>query len=228
VVLGSIGSIGGVVAGYFGWTKTQTAALRMKDQNNMKQIGLAMHNNENVTGRFAGPYAINPRGAPNTELSWRVGILPYIEETPLYNRFDLDDAWDSPKNTSASSTPIRVFTSPHDGPTPSTNTPYRVFYGGGAMFNEDGRPLPIVAITDGTSNTIMAVETWDQVPWAAPREIKYDPDGPLPKLGHAKISNGFNVLMADGSVRFVRNEIPDRTLRALITRSGGEMVGLDW
>ncbi len=65
----------------------------------------------------------------------------------------------------------------------STQTPYRVFYGGGALFDEDGGPVRLWGITDGTSNTIMAVHAAEQVPWAEPRELKYSPDAPLPKFG---------------------------------------------
>jgi hypothetical protein len=34
--------------------------------------------------------------------------------------------------------------------------------------------------------------------------------------------------MADGSVRFVRKEIRETTVRALVTRNGGEVLGDDW
>lgn len=226
LLLGGLGTIGGAVGGYIGYMRIERAKYRMKDSNNMKQIGIAMHNQEMAMGRFIGPYAQDLGGQVNTELSWRVGILPYIEQSNLYLSFDLKQPWDSPKNKSPSNTIVMTYVSPYD--TPSVNTPYRVFYGGGALFEEDGKPVPLLSITDGTSNTIMAVQAWDQVPWAAPKDLKYDPKGPLPKLGHPELSGGFQVLMADGSVRFINKNVSERTLRAAITKNGNEALGSDW
>src|SRR5262249_25968470 len=118
---------------------------------------------------------------------------------------------------------------PYEGKKASVNTPYRVFYGGGALFNEDGKRVTIFDITDGTSNTILAVHAQEQVPWAAPRDFKYDPAGPLPKLGHPNPqARGSNILLADGSVRFVSENVSETTMRALITRAGNEMISDNW
>jgi hypothetical protein len=229
LVLGLFGTIAGSVGAYFAYTRVESAKGRMREQNNLKQIGLAFHNQHDANGSFQGPYAHNVRGKPNTGLSWRVGLLPYIEQGRLYQRFDLDQAWDGPKNKSLSNTPIKTYTSPFDDmPGGSTETPYRTFYGGGAIFDEDGRRMTIVSVTDGTSNTIFAVQAFEQVPWAAPRDFKYDPNGPLPKFGHPEMRGVFHVLMVDGSVRVMRDTVSDRTLRAMITRNGGEVVEHDW
>ena len=67
-----------------------------------------------------------------------------------------------------------------------------------------------------------------QVPWAKPQELVYSPTGPVPELGHPSRKDGANVLLADGSVRFLRADTPVPVLRALITRAGGEVVNPDW
>jgi len=226
LILGGLGTIAGGVGSYFAYMKVEGAKYRMKEANNMKQIGLALHNQEMTMMRMSAPYAQDLGGQVNTDLSWRVGILPYIEQGNLYNSFDLKQPWDSPKNKSLSNTIVKTYVSPYDSP--SVNTPYRVFYGGGAMFEEDGKPILLMSITDGTSNTIMMVQAWDQVPWAQPKDLKYDPKGPLPKLGHPELSGGFQVLMADGSVRFISKNVSEKTLRAAITKNGGETLGSDW
>jgi len=232
LLLGIFGVFAGISG--FGYSlfesvgKVRQAAARMQDQNNLKQIGIALHAQHDSTLGMHAPYAQDFTGKVNTDLSWRVGILPYIEQQSLYNSFDLMQPWDSAKNKSLSNTPIRTYTSPFDGPEPSVNTPYRVFYGGGAMFNEDGKPVRWTDVTDGLSNTIMAAGAVEQVPWAQPRELKYDPNGPLPKLGHAKLRRGFQVLMADGSARFVSDKVSETTLRRLITRAEGQDPGADW
>ncbi len=65
-----------------------------------------------------------------TGLSWRVGLPPFLEQDRhLYRSFKKDEAWDSPANRVISDTPLMV-SHRLDGQKPSTETPYRVFYGG--------------------------------------------------------------------------------------------------
>ncbi len=203
------------------------ARARPRDQNNMKQIGLAFHNQHDTQGQMAGPYARSPQGAVNRELSFRVGLLPFIEQGNLAVQFDMTQGWNSPRNRPHSNTPIATFTSPYGEERASTQTPYRVFYGGGALFNEDGKPISLMAITDGTSNTILTVHAAEQVAWAEPREFLYSPTTPLPNLW-PKERPITHVLMADGSVRMLRKTVSERTLRSAITRAEGEMMGADW
>ena len=208
--------------------KVREAAARMSDANNMKQVGLAFHNHASANqDMMTAPYARDDFGKVQTGLSWRVGLLPYVEQENVYRKFDLSQPWDSAKNRSASNTPIKTYTSPYDGAEPSVSTPYRVFYGGGALFEEDGAPVSIRTITDGTSNTILLVHAAEQVPWAEPRDLRYDPNGPLPKFGYPGQS-GFNVLMADGSVKFITDKVSERTLRRAITKADGADLGADW
>ncbi|MBV9126015.1 MAG: DUF1559 domain-containing protein, partial [Planctomycetes bacterium] len=69
---------------------------RIQSINNLKQIALAFHS-MNDTYNFMPPAAICGKdGRPL--LSWRVAILPYIEQQNLYNQFRLDEPWDSPTN----------------------------------------------------------------------------------------------------------------------------------
>ncbi|MEX2560459.1 MAG: H-X9-DG-CTERM domain-containing protein, partial [Pirellulales bacterium] len=82
------------------------------------------------------------------------------------------------------------------------------------------------------SYTIMAVEARRDIPWTKPEDIAYDPDKPLPELG-GHFSDGFNVAMMDGSVRFLAREgkpgqpaVSESVLRALLTMAGGEAVQL--
>ena len=210
-------------------SKVRSAAARMSDQNNMKQVGVGFHSQASANAdRMTGPYARDDFGKVQTGLSWRVSMLPYVEQNSLYRTFDLSQPWDSARNRSASNTAIKTYTAPFDGKEPSVNTPYRVFYGGGALFEADGSPVSLRDIPDGSASTILLVHAAEQVPWAAPRDLQYDPNGPLPKLGHPEQSGGFNVLMADGSVKFITDKVSDKTMRALITRAGNDTPGTDW
>jgi prepilin-type processing-associated H-X9-DG protein len=206
--------------------KVREAAARAKESNNMKQIALAFHNDHDVTGKLAGPYAHDERGAVKKGLSHRVSLLPYLEQQNLYRSFDLNQEWDAGANRVQSNTVVLPYTTPLDAPSP--NTPFRSFVGGGAIFNEDGSPVSFMHVTDGTSNTILFVHARDQVPWAQPKELPFGQGTPLPQLGHQTQPNGYNVAMADGSVRWVASSVSQQTLRALITRNGAEQIGPDW
>jgi hypothetical protein len=77
--------------------------------------------------------------------------------------------------------------------------------------------------TDGASNTILIVEAAEAVPWTKPDELAYALDRPLPSLGGQR-GDGFLAAFADGSVRLLPKGIEESTLRALITRDGGEPI----
>ncbi len=207
--------------------KVREAARRTSDSNNLKQIGLGLHNEHSVASQWTVPYAHDERGKVYPTNSFRVSLLPYIEQEALYRSFDLTQPWDSPRNRPYSSQAVRVYQAVYDE-TPGTTTPYRAFVGGGALFNEDGTPVKIANIADGTSNTIMLVHATEPVPWAQPKELPYSPSAPLPPLGHPKLPGGTNVLMADGSVRFLKSDTPEHVVRALITRAGGEQLPPNW
>jgi prepilin-type processing-associated H-X9-DG protein len=202
--------------------KVRQAADRMKDSNNLKQIALAMHNYESAYSYFPTA-SINSRdGKPL--LSWRVAILPFIEQDNLYRQFHLDEPWDSEHNKKLLDQMPAIYQIPGTPPS-RTHTHYRVFVGGGpggrAMFDYKEK-TQILSITDGTSNTLMVVEAAEAVPWTKPDELVYDPNKPLPKL--FEMSGGCNAAFGDGSVRFIRADVAENVLRALITRDGGEVI----
>lgn len=209
--------------------KVREAAARQADQNNLKMLGIGYHSYHDVNGKWTGPYSIDPRtGQPNTGLSHRVSLLPFIEQASLYSAMDMSSAWDSPRNQPITATAIKTFGSPIDAPLTNNQTRYQAFVGPGTMYDPAKNPMRITDITDGLSNTIMLVTADDTVPWAAPKDIPYNPTGPVPTIGQKAFGSGTNVLMGDGSVRFVKKGIAPETMRALITRNGGEMVPFDF
>jgi prepilin-type processing-associated H-X9-DG protein len=210
-------------------TKVKEAAGKMRDTNNLKILGLAMHNVKDVTGGFQGPFAFDEKGnrAPG-DLSFRVGLLPYIEQGSLYLQFDLSQAWNSARNRTQSNTVVPMYRSPYATDPTAPMTSYRAFVGGGALFDETGKPVRPSDITDGAFNTIMLICVDDEVPWAAPQELKYSPTGVLPRIGTRGMPTGANVLLADGSVKFLKASTPEPVFRSLITRAGGDLMPVDW
>jgi len=208
--------------------KVRMSAARMQSQNNLKQIALAIHNFHDANGYM--PHDITDKdGKPI--LSWRVAILPYIEQDNLYKRFKLDEPWDSENNKPLSDLAIKVFMSPQAAPRPEpfNLTYYQGLVGPDTAF-EPGKVLKLPAsFPDGTSNTILVVEAGEPTPWAKPGGIPYDPKKPLPKLALPGVADTINVALVDGSVRMLNiKKISEKTLRHAIERSDGQTLGDDF
>jgi Protein of unknown function (DUF1559) len=211
----------------------RSGGVRMPMMNNFKQIAIALHNYQEDHGSLPPAVVYGPDGEPL--YSWRVLVLPYLEEERLYRQFHLDEPWDSPHNKALLPRMPRVYAPLRDVPGPPHGTCCQVFVGKGTPFEgPDGLCLPD-DFPDGTSNTFLVVEAADPVPWTKPADLAYDPAGPLPKLGAPYRDRSlfpglhrpteFIAAMADGSVRsFALKETPEPAIRARVTRNGGEKV----
>jgi hypothetical protein len=200
--------------------KVREAAGRLESQNNLKRMVLAMHNYHDANGRLPAASIRDKNGKPL--LSWRVALLPYMEEQLLYSQFKLDEPWDSPNNIKLLPRMPRLYRLPADTTTPPDQTYYQVFVGNRAAF-ETTQNLRLTDFVDGTANTILIVEAGQAVPWSKPEDLPYDPNRPLPALG-GQSALGFNAAAADGAVHFVPKNTPENTLRLLITRNDGQPV----
>jgi hypothetical protein len=214
-------------------------AGRILNQNNLRQIGVALHNFHADRGRFPAHAIYGKDGKPL--LSWRVAILPYLEQDHLYRQFKLDEPWDSPHNLKLLDLMPRIYAPAGVFDRDPRMTPYQVFVSpseagaaGRSMFSvlvkpEASQPtlgIRIEQVPDGTANTLMVVEARQMVPWSRPADLPFDPQGALPRLGLPG-KDGFHVLFADGFVRYIRKGTDAMTLRALITVSGAEAISLD-
>jgi hypothetical protein len=166
-----------------------------------------------------------PDGTPL--YSWRVLILPYIEEQALFADFRLNEPWDSPHNIALLDWMPIIYAAPGRKKSliPPNHTICHVFLGKGAAFEgNDGLKLDR-DFPDGSSNTLLFVEAENSVPWTKPEEIPYDPTSPLPEL-RGFFKDGFRACWVDGSRTFVRLDSREAALRAAITRNGGEPFSL--
>lgn len=195
------------------------AARRAQSMNNMKQIGLAFHNYHDVHKKFPGTTNLGPDG--KTVHSWRVAILPFIEQKALYEKYRLNEPWDSEHNKKLLDKMPPVFRSPNA----INDTTYPSYYGltGATAGLGDGNGEKIRSFTDGTSNTVLVVGAKREIPWTKPEDIPFDPKKKLPEFGGYH-QTGFLALLADGSVRFMSKTIDEAVLKALLTRNGGEVV----
>ncbi len=203
------------------------AARRTSCQNNLKQIGLALHNYHDVYNTFPPAYIPDEDGEPMR--SWRASVLPFIEQAPLYDRYDFHKRWDDPENQFATTVSIPAYRCPSDpGQTPF-DTSYVLITGTGTIF-EAGNPAGISSILDGTANTVMAVEIASSgIAWPKPEDLDIEAfvamfGGSGAGRTRSPHPGGVNALFADGSVRFLSFDIPQNEARALATRAGMERV----
>ncbi len=193
---------------------------------NLGGISLALLNYQDANGTLPPAVVYGPDGKPLH--SWRVLILPYIEQRELYEEFRLDEPWDSDHNLRLLDRMPSSFAAPW---TRRVNvspgyTVCRVLVGPGAAFEgRDGLRLPD-DFPDGAANTLLFVEAGEPVPWTKPEGIAYDPAQPVRLQGLFR--DGFRACSADARYRFIRYDADQEFVHAVITRNGAESLPVDW
>jgi len=215
---------------------------RIDSINNLKQIALAVHNYHAAFNHLPADIT-NKEGRPL--LSWRVAILPFLEQDPLYQQFNLDEQWDSVHNKKLLAKMPSLYhinaaaergPGPFEGGRPGgagaggidrkveIGTYYQGFSGKGTLF-ERGEALKLLDIPDGTSNTILIVEAGSPVPWTKPADIPYSANRPIPALG--VFPELIHAAFADGSVHTLRKKFDEKEMRKAIVRDDGEQLDID-
>ena len=226
--------------------QARTAARRTQSKNNLKQIALALHNYHDVFGGFPQGTHPNDDLDEDERLSWLVDILPYMDQGPLYNQINFKTEWSEEPNARLLKNQVPTYLNPAETTLRDKDGYGLTHYVGIAGLGEDGpelkvndpkagvfaydRKTGVRDITDGTSNTLMVGEAFKEFgawgaggkstirPFTQKAYIK-GPDGiggPYP--------GGCHFGMCDGAVRFVSDKIDPKTLEALTTICGGEVV----
>lgn len=213
--------------------QAREAARTMQHSNNFKQVSLAMLNFESVTQSYPAPFTTDTEGKPLH--SWRVQLLPFLEENTLYQQIRHDEPWDSEWNSQFHDLCPACFKDPRLELAPSEAT-IGVVVGENTMFRDPGpaKRMPnrtgrfiggtrMGEVRDGVSNTILTVEC-KPVCWMDPsgdptwEEVKKGP--PVSRNGMTKIG------MADGSVQVIRDSIDQNIWKCLLERNDGEPVSV--
>jgi len=198
-------------------SSARDAARNAESMNNLKRIGVAIHNYHDTYRQLPPAYlTVNER---EPALSWRVSILPHLEQAALFDRIDKSKRWNELPNGQYNSQAIEDYHSPLD-PATATDTSYVGIVGPSAAFSADSVQT-IAKIRDGTSNTICVIELQNsEINWMEPRDLTIDE-------AVAAIKNSpnkkVNVLMLDGSVKPLDHGlISPGELRGMMTIDGGE------
>ncbi len=200
------------------------ASLDNKRLNNLKNIILAMFNFESAHGFFPAYATFDADKKPL--LSWRVQILPYLEENDLYEKFHHDEPWDSEHNLKlVQEMPFPFRDAANPGLNASGKTRYLCPYGKG-YFMEGDEPLHFRSFTDGTSNTISLVRVNPDhaVPWTKPADWEVDAEDPWKGLRSKEKREKLIATMSDGSAHRYSQEMDPKVLQSILSRNGGEPV----
>ena len=204
------------------------AARRSQCKNNFKQIGLALHNYHEVYKCFPPAYMTDASGRKLH--SWRTLILPYVGAESLhcigvYEKIDLSKPWDDPVNAEAAKQIPSVYQCPSI--TPEMSKTVYVAIAAEHAFLSAEKSRTISEITDGTSNTVAVVEVpvAQGVHWMSPQDIGPEQFAALTGHKDNHHTGGGHMLLADGSVRFVSENLDAKTRMSLTTVDGGETIG---
>ncbi len=203
--------------------KSMGASWRHQRMNQFKELCVAFMNYYDVNKHLPPAAIYDKNGKPL--LSWRVAILPFLDENKLYKKFHLDEPWDSPHNARLISKMPTVFADPdvhlrqltHQG-----KTTYKVPVGPEtAFYNTVG--LDFREMRDGTSKTILVVEVppSQAVEWTKPAD--WEVDLAHPKKGVERNDRDYFVAgFADAHVQAIPSNVSPERLRAYLTRAGRE------
>jgi hypothetical protein len=201
-----------------------TDVQQIESSNNMKSTGLAMHNFHDVNQFIPGKATVDAEG--KRLLSWRVSILPYLGQVELYEKFKIDEPWDSPTNKALIPLMPEVYSIPGDA-LPAGMTRIRMPIVAGGLWEGEGEPRTFANITDGTSNTIWFVEApmSAAIQWTRPDDWVLDESNLNKSLFGG--ADSINAAFVDGSIRPLSSTIDSEVLKALLTMAGGEVVDSD-
>lgn len=206
-------------------TKIQEAADRMRLANNLKQLGLALHNYHDANGHL--PRDVND-GEGKVLLSWRVELLPYLEANDLFVRIDRTKAWDDPANKKVWDEMPDAFKVPARAAKEKHETYFQAFrtvnwLGKDDPWQVDTHNVTLEAVADGTSRTAAIFEMEEATHWMKPGDPLFDPKK-LAKIGNPKTGKA-GVVMLDGAVRTIdAKKYTGDKLAALITVNSGDDV----
>lgn len=205
-------------------SRAREAASRSQCLNNLKQIGLGLLNYQDMYGGLPPVRHRDGQGQPL--YSWRVLLLPFVEQGRLFQQYDCREPWNGPNNGKLAGVRLDIYRCPSDQGGPQGMTNYV------AVLGPDGNWLQADDREKEASNPVRIIERCDvQIGWAEPREVSLDeicsssPSQPAAISSKHSVDGEFfyhaeevgaNALFADGRVRLIPPGVPEEVFRAAL------------
>ena len=240
-------TIGLLLIGGLGWTATQLVRaggarmrtlaaerLRGRSMRNLEKIAEALNAYSLDHGRYPPPVTVDAAGMPLH--SWRVTLLPYLDQDELFNSIDRSKPWDDPSNMRAGWNMPAIYRHPDSNLGGYSTPAYHIIAGPGTLFPPGGQPLGPDDVVDDPAQTILVAEAMPMTSgngsWMEPGDLDYAvmsgdlTAGSLSEIG-GLTDGGACLATVDGRTHFLRDDVRPSTVRALITPAGGERLPSD-
>jgi hypothetical protein len=187
---------------------------------------LAVANYHETYGCFPPAYVADRDGKPMH--SWRVLILPFLEQQELYRAYNFDEPWNGPNNRKLASRVGNIYLRSGLESDQIQTTSFVAIVGPQTMWS-GSKPRSRKVLGDGAHDTLMVVEVPDgQFHWMEPRDLEFDSMSfkinDRSRRGLGSRLGGARVVSADGTVRTLPDGFDANKLRAMLTANGGERV----
>ncbi len=205
------------------WTSWSDAESRTACKANLKLIGVALHSYHDTNAHF--PAAYSSSLPPH---SWRVALLPWMDQQSLFQTYNQAAAWNENGNLDLLGQRPINYACPEV--IIASETSYQAVASIRTPWPYDS-PTRISDFTDGTSNTLMLLDVHNpEVPWTEPKDLTLEQAAKAVEQGQEHVSNserGLNVLLADGSVRYISRKVSPDIFHGLLTPSGGTALPME-
>lgn len=211
------------------------AARRATCANHLKNLAIALHNYQDDYGVLPPAFIPDDDGRPMH--SWRVLLLPYVEEESRYRKYNFQEPWDGPNNSKLLDPIPWVYACPSGLRSDSANgscTSYVAVVGPRTAW-PGASSRRMSDISDGAVNTALLVEAGSRnTPWMEPRDLTLEQalqaltsSEPQTAGVHRpedfffEYAGGRNIALADGSVQFLHDTLPRAFWSPLLTIDDG-------
>lgn len=161
--------------------------------------------------------------------SWRVNILPDLDEQALYDELRLDEPWDGEYNRQFSAMPVVAFLDFYSDPS-MNHTNFMAIVGSNTVFGEASKSQAMGRIylyaADASSIMLVQVDSKQTIPWAKPGDFVLNPEAPGQGLSEND-GRGFLICSVDGAATYIDEQTSPETLLALFQVNDGKMVDVD-
>jgi Protein of unknown function (DUF1559) len=188
---------------------------------------LTVVNYHDVQGHYPQPYLTDSAGLPTQ--SWRLSILPYIEQEALLKEYVRSEAWDGPTNSQLAPRMPRTYALHGDYRPGTTTTNYLAIVGSETVWPLN-KKVTNKDVKDGASNTLLIVENRGlNIHWMEPRDLDFDTMDWTIDSPHG-VSSKYDspaVVFLDGSVRRLSKKLSPEAVRAMATIAAGDAATED-